>query len=220
MSNLTLNEIDKSVYETVRLALVANGMLPDVRNYTTPESYNQAKVTLGGDLVEVLGVGAAEAKGDKSGVKILIERKGFSAGDLGNINSKEFVKKDSGSFKAISVTSMSTNIDYDIRVLSSSVKMERKCLDVLIHCFGMRRYIPVVDSEEVVLINFKGDVDVSSVGNRERLVKYTVMDIWLNESLGGEGVIKDDVAPLSSLNFEIVVSGISGTKETGEKVSF
>lgn len=218
-----IHEIDRTVYERLRLALVASGYLPNITSYSTETEYTNAKSAIHlskGGVIEVMGVGAAESRDAKQSTKIVIDRKGADIGTIGGFPATQF-EKVGDTFTKRNLPDTTMDLNYDIRVISNSVKFERIATEAILAAFGMRKYIPITveynqDSKDVILMNFKGDVDVSAAGMRERLFKYSAMDIWIK--MYDDDVVRANIPPLTSVSFQVSISGLSGTEDSKETV--
>lgn len=222
---VSIHEIDRTVYESLRLSLVSGGFLPDITKYQTELAYNTAKdsIRTTKGLIEVYGVGSSESRDAKETSKIIIDRMGMDVGVLGGYPASQFEPDTGGKFKKRVLPDMTMDLNYDVRIITNSVKTERLMAEIIFAAFGVRKYVPVAkeynaNSDEAILFNFNGDVDVSASGMKERVYKYSAKDVWLRQHIGDTDIVRSQIAPLTSVLFQVSLSGLGGTPETGEKI--
>ena len=96
---MKIEEIDRGIFEAIRLLLVSEGLLPDITLYPdTPTglaNYLAAKETLkasifDNEIVEIKGVGASYKRGKKVTSTIFVDRTGEDKGDVGGFAVSDF----------------------------------------------------------------------------------------------------------------------------------
>ncbi len=225
IQELDIEAIDRTIYEVIRLALVSGGHLPDITTIQSEADYRTAKETISASnvqLIEVFGVGSAEARDEKIPCRIVIDRKTGSIGKLGGYPAVKFEKTGTGAtakFKKSYLPESSINLEYDIRGISNSAKNDRIISNIIYSSLGVRRYLNVIEDYNVendacFLLNFNGDADTSSTEMKERMFRYVAMDIWIKM---GAQVIRDNIAALTSINFQVSIAGVSEKIEDGFK---
>nr|DAJ85231.1 MAG TPA: hypothetical protein [Caudoviricetes sp.] len=202
---VTLEEIDRTIYELIRKRLVDDGYLPEITNYTTEKDYIVAKKQIEvqkGFVIEVHGVGTPEARDERIVCEITIDRKQIEAGSLGG-ETPQFIKDNvTGKFTKEKIPAICSDVHYEIRVFSNSIHKERIAFQILMEIFTHRNYYPITetynpDRDKWLLFTSRGSTDVSSTDVREHLFYYIAEDVWL----GKLDTIRRDIAPMSSAHF-------------------
>lgn len=118
-----VSQIDRGIFEAIRLRLVALGHLPNKPTLTT-EQYATAKQSIP-NLIEVFGVGGYEAKGELNYNHIIIDRVGEDDGDIRGSKAIDYETQTNGSFNKNVLPLQSNHINYTITVITQTVANER-----------------------------------------------------------------------------------------------
>ena len=116
---VTLEEIDRTIYELIRKRLVADGYLPDIANYRTEKDYIEAKKQIEaqkGFVIELHGVGTPEARDERIICEITIDRKQIEAGMLGGETPQFKKDQNTGKFTKEKIPAICSDVRYEIRV--------------------------------------------------------------------------------------------------------
>lgn len=187
-----LEEIDRTVFELIRLESVRLGFLPDILLFTNdPEGYNKAKLQIQKDkyLIEVFGVGSSESRDEKIHTKIVIDRTGNPFGSIGSFGVTGFEKDDKGKFKKFKYPSMTMDLHYDVRIITNSTAKERVCQMLLLRCLGVNKFIESIETKDTYHIIRDGFFNLSAARLLEYSLKYIIKDIYLEEcEILGEGI--------------------------------
>ena len=211
---LTLEEIDRTIYELIRKRLVDDGYLPDISNYSTEKEYIEAKKQIEvqkGFVIEVHGVGTPEARDERIICEITIDRKQIEAGTLGGETPRFIKDPNTGKFTKEKIPAICSDVRYEIRVFSNSIQKERVAFQTLMELFTHRNYYPITeqynaDRKKWLLFTSRGSVDVSTIDVREHLFYYVAEDVWL----GKYDVVRENIAPMSSAHFWYNVQNSEG----------
>lgn len=196
---MLLENIDRLFFEHLRLKIVSAGYLPDIAAYGSVEAYNAARVTLFNSLqlqkltlVDLFGTGTWENKGEKTDSKITIERRGINSGKTGFFGGFQYmpVFDEADSTKQVGFTKKkmpegTANIEYEIRYVTSTVKMERILIGLIHSVFGMStKELPGVKEDgsfldETATIISNGMVDVKNDEFIEGFMRYTAQEVYL-----------------------------------------
>jgi len=206
------DKYDRSVYERIRLKLVALGYLPDITAYATITLYDAAKETLKLTLpykkvTEVFGIGMWRAKSCIEPNMIIISRKSETKGSLGGFPEVGFVKKLDGNFDKVQYPRHTKNLMYDIRVITSDIYWERVLTTLIEEVLGTEDYLPMVDPTtgaplaEAYMMLQTANLDMSSVEFLERMYKYTLKDVFVTEAK----IIRANIPPLTRIDFGLIV---------------
>ncbi len=125
---LTYEEIDRAIYEQLRLAVVAAGFLPDITLYNTQNAWIAARNALrtslpDGQLIDVFGVGAADDRDEYTLSKFIINRTDETNG---NIAAGGYEWERNGNvFKEQYTPQYSTDITYEVLFNAPNTRYER-----------------------------------------------------------------------------------------------
>ena len=219
---MILEQLDRSMYENMRLAIIAAGYIPDRAAYATPALYKAAKVSLKASLadhqlIEIFGVGTSAARDEKSINTIFIKRVTEGIGDIGAYGVTKFVPKDVNGvtkFDKERYPSSTQDIVYEVRFVANTVKFERIIVGLIYKVFGTKKYIPLylnsgsLDSETVLCLK-QGDSDVSSTDVKEKVYQFVLQDIWVEEF----ETVKENIPRMTDITY-----GLGVTEETPEEI--
>lgn len=199
---LSLETIDRTIFELLRTGCVSYGILPDWRVMvgTTLQdkqaAYESAKTTIRTtkEIVEVFGIGSAESRDAKLINRITMARKSTKMGNVGASGVVGFEKRPDGNFNKFKYPDSTVNIAYEIRTISKKTQYERIMSNIVSSRLGRRTALKSVDSNwhftgEDFLIEFAGAVNVSSTDFIEWIFNYNVLDVWLDDSYLGEKIV-------------------------------
>lgn len=221
MTEVNFTELDRTVYELIRLKLVASDLLPDITLYATAVAYESAKiahVAAGKKLVEVFGVGSSEARDKKASHRIVVDRKATSTGTLGG-GTPYYVpiavaEGEDPRFQKKIRPEMSSNVNYEVRLITNSTEMDRLCSQLIYASLGIRRHTKLLTGgvlgSKMGLIVFGGETNVSSTDFTERLFQYGFPDVWLDVTSYDDR----EVASLTSIKFSL--GALNSAKEAVE----
>lgn len=188
---MIVQTVDRSITEHVRRKSVELGFLPDVTLYSSSVDYTAAKEALKitnnlKSIIEVYGIGASETRDDKSDAKIFLDRSGETVGTVGGWPEEFYTKNIDGTFNKYRMPDMSYDVMYELRTITTNTQIDRTMDSIIRRVLGARKYIKLIDSNGedtniVMLVLFKGSADVSSDGYLERVYKYEVNQVWLEE---------------------------------------
>ncbi len=215
---MTITQIDRGIYETIRESLISFGLLVDIRNYVAgqEEQYKEDKKTLNVSLkttnktiIEIFGVGSSQDRGEKNISRITIDRKHIQDGSFGVGSAKVYEKytnnQNEEKYRKLGFPSQKAkSISYDIRIITNSITMERVMLDflnILFKDFAMikTRLDGNIEGESFELIK----QDTISIPTKqdwvEWLFTFKTSDIFINDMI----VEKEEIAPMNTTTFNI-----------------
>lgn len=221
----TYREIDRTIFELIRLKVVAMGYLPDVVAYTgNSAGFAAAKTALRNSLpdkqlIEVFGVGNAEARDEKTVSKIVINRKAAPRGTIGGFPEVAFEPVYTGptltSYKKYILPEQTRNIRYEIRYICNLAKFGRIMAEIIDEAIGTKRYLRPVkddgtfDTTKSFFIQLDNEVDVSDPSLMEYVFTYTVQDVFLQKETGvnpvniGGTLVASNIKPLTTISTEV-----------------
>lgn len=218
-----VEQVDRTLFEYLRLGVVAAGFLPDVTAYGTAALYTAAKDTLRASLadkqlIEIFGVGASESRDEQSSSKIFINRTGFVKGGTGGFPATQYETIVTGSgpsavtsFNKYMLPAASKNVRYEVRYITNSVKFDRIIMQLIEDIFGDRGYLKTVEvsgstvtfTGQDILVDQENFVDVSSTDLIERVFYYIVPDVWIQNAR----VVTANIVPMSTVDVEMYYEG-------------
>lgn len=123
-----LAEIDRGIFEAIRLVLVNAGYLPNRATVGSVGAFNTAKqaiIASGKEVIEVFGVGNYKDRQDIKNNKIVIDRTGGRLGSIGGMGNTYFEQTATDVFDEYAYPSQTRDIDYQITYICSSTKYDR-----------------------------------------------------------------------------------------------
>lgn len=207
---MIIQTVDRSITEHLRRRAVELGFLPDVTLYSSSVDYTAAKEALKitnnlKSIIEVYGIGASETRDDKSDAKIFLDRAGEQTGTVGGWPEEFYTKNLDGTFNKYRMPDMSYDVMYEIRTITTNTQIDRTMDSIIRRVLGARKYFKLidangVDTNVVMLALFKGSADVSGDGYLERVYKYEVNQVWLEEP----ELLAENIPALISYNADII----------------
>jgi hypothetical protein len=188
---MIIQTVDRSITEHLRRKTVELGFLPDVTLYSSSVDYAAAKEALKitnnlKSIIEVYGIGASETRDDKSDAKIFLDRAGEQMGTVGGWPEEFYTKNIDGTWNKYKMPDMTYDVMYELRTITTNTQIDRTMDSIIRRVLGARKYIKLIDvngidTNIVILVLFKGSADVSGDGYLERVYKYEVNQVWLEE---------------------------------------
>lgn len=218
INTITLEELDRSIFELIRLEIVAMGYLPDVVQYPNAKDYEAAKQQIiqnKGFIIEVDGVGSGEARGERVMCSISVDRKDITMGSIGG-NTVQY-RKVNDKFTKERVPQATSNIMYDIRIYTNSLAKERLISEMIYDIIGHRNYYRIAEEyntfgDKKFFGISKGDISMAKGKQLERLFKFEVEDVWI----GRNKVLTNNIVPLTSVVYRFALKDMSGDVEIVE----
>lgn len=206
----SLAEIDRTIFEYLRLGLVQAGYLPDMTQYTNQTDWDSARAALSQSLpdgmIEIFGVGTADDRDEWNGNKIVVNRTNEDNGILGG-GGIEYTRNTDGTFTSQFIPQQSTNITYEVQFNAMSAAYERVISEMVTRALGIKRYINSVDNTGV-LSNNKffylkriQKIDSSSLHFLQKTVIFNVEDIFLTAETN---ILDTDIVPMNSITFRLL----------------
>lgn len=211
ISIFSLTNIDRTIYENIRLVLVSLGHLPDITQFNNTTQYQAAKQVIKGSakaLINIHGTGVAESRDKKQSHTIIINRKVITPTNIGGGTEHfEANKNNAGetsSFTKKKYPQKSTNISYEVRIITNSMKIERLLTGIIFSSLGYHKSLKVMDGNSLGLKTvqciFGGTVNVTSTDFTERIFNYNLVDVWLDDT---EEVLNTEVPILTDIELNI-----------------
>lgn len=223
----TYEEIDRTLFERLRLKIVEYGYYPDITLYLgNPTGLKAAKDALRNSLpdkqlIELFGVGNAEARGKKTLNKITIDRKSTPKGTLGGFPEIEHEKVagpgDTYTYTKRQLPDHTRDVLYEVRLHPSTAKFSRIMSDIVGEVFGIKRYMSPVksngafDNTKSFFIEYESENDVSDEDMLETVIRYKVRDIFVAK----EGkVLSVGIVPMTQVIADMMAVAVDNVEDT------
>jgi len=216
---MTITDIDRTIFELLRLELVAGGNLPDITTLSAKEDYQAAKDAIESDetkeLIDCMGVGPMDGKIGIRMNRINISREGKTVGATGGFPSIEFdlvsgvEGEGSAVYNKLFLPDSSRDIDYEIRIYCNKISSERIISSIIDRILGARRHLFIFDEtvfstdpNDAFLIELTNEVDIDSTELIEKVYKYRVVDVFITEHRQVPGT--GDIPAVADIQTDII----------------
>lgn len=206
---MTLADIDRTIFEALRKAVVAEGFLPDITLYADGRSYQTAVEDLAQNLkfkqpIYVLGVGAENSRDDKRPNRFVIDRMPLEPGTLGSFGVVNFAENEDGtSFTKKESDSTTYDIKYEIRCISNSTYYDRIMQTILLTTFNKISYQFLVQgsivTDEVILVRHLGAADMKAGDLLESIYTYQAEDIFITDGR----TLDDNIKKINRIDVDV-----------------
>lgn len=208
--NLTQVDVQRSIFEALRLVCVAEGYTPDIvvtgNNQSTWDTQLKAIVTAKGFAIELFNVSSNQAKGLKKVPRITIHSKRIIPGDVGLDVYQGVVREDPDNpgqyIKYTPPFDLFTAV-FDIHLVSGTGQQEAILNAILFKALGTRKFIPLItEPGQVFFIQQQDYYETFDLpeGSDEKITSFIVPDLML----GNEEEIS--VALIKEVDVEISVN--------------
>lgn len=206
---MTIESLDRTIYELLRLEFVRLGYLPDIAAMTDIAEYNAAKDTIRSEkdyVVEVMGVGNGQSRDAKALCMVTVDRPYLTQGAIGGVLTYVTYKNPDGSFTRVARPASSSDVGYNVRVSGATAKMDRIMIAAVLRCLGYNLATKAYNSDtnkfdslDWVYLEGNGYVDMSDGRYLDRLFTYGVKDVWVDE-----GNMEATIVPaMTSIEFQL-----------------
>lgn len=177
--------IERSMYERLRLRLVAMGLTPDILEMDSMAEYVAALEAIKaskGYSVELFGASSYESRGEKKHSRMVLDWVMFSVGDIGTSPGVNYAKEEDGSFSSFNSDVASYEGVMAIIVLAKSQVEARMLHQALRESLPSLAFIPYHEGNGTFLVIQDGAVKTSSGSDmlQEWVYTYTIPDIFFN----------------------------------------
>lgn len=226
-ANNIQQRVERTLFERLRSLVVDQGYLPDITNNVRyPEDLNGRKTpTAQGNwdtdidtiistkkwALEIFGTSTAGAKGLKRVPRLVIISKRVLDGDIGLPPGFDYAKNeedlDNVFFEKRLYPDTSTNMHFDIHLITGNQEQNRFLNVLLGTVLGQRKYITFFDNvDERFFLKYHNYYEVSDSNDsiEESVYQYEVKDLYLFE----DGV-SIPIVPIKEINIIILFEQIS-----------
>lgn len=194
-----LAEIDRAFYEHLRIAIVAQGLLPDITAYADAESYATALQAIN-NPIEIFGVGNQVARGRVKDNKIVIDRILLQKGNIGALSVETHTAYEEGGVekrRRERFPSSTYNITYQIGYTTNNIESDRILHQIILDKLGGHGFLNGIKQDGTMTeskfhydnIDYR---DMSSGDYTERIFRYAVKDVFISEN----AVLEEGLSPL------------------------
>lgn len=204
----TLEQIDRGIFEALRLRLVQLGYMPDIVIANTKELYNNALQgirTTGKQPVALYGVGSWNAKLEKEFSTIAIERITRGESALG-IQSSEYYEEDgTGKFNK-KKTPVAEILTYTITIICEDAKNERVLQEIMTKTFGVKSFVKGRNTDRTETQNSfalyrRQVVNQSGEDFIEHIFNYQTNEVYL----GQDEILETNIPRIETIFLETVL---------------
>lgn len=188
--------VERSIFEAIRLVLVANGYLPNIRDTVRypvdgngkPTALAQAHwdadmatiVTTKGFAIDLFGASSTSSKLAKKVPRIVIESRRSMPGDTGAPPPGVYIPE-GANINKIMLPLSSTHFQMDIHLISDSIDQDRVMNAVLSKALGVRKYIHYWDdvTEKLLVLQYNYfDLPDPQDNITEKVYSYEIPDLY------------------------------------------
>ena len=214
---MTEQQLDRTIYEKLRLAAVSLGHLPDITSIGNAAFPNALKNLA--DPVMIWGVSTAETRGQKTDAQITVNRSGQEQGSTSFFGIHAHNKVGTSHYNKVTLPPLSHIVSYDIRSFSNDIRMDRICRSIIRKAFPSITALQAIDESareftgESFHLFFNGLVDLSTDDFFESSFRYYTSEVFLEEPTDeGQSSI------LTEVNYELrqVDETILSTKKVND----
>ena len=204
----TIEVVEKSIFESIRLVLVEHGYLPDITAFSDNTSgkalYQQAIdaiVVSKGFAIELFGNSSSQKKYEKKIPRIVIFPKRIIPGDIGGGPEPVFTFNGSTYTKAKQAPRTST-YEFEIGLTSNSAQQDRLLHSILAVSVPNRGYIkfyndPLYDFY-VEQYSFRESPSTQE-GINDKFYMFKALDLYIDEGQ----IISTTIVPINTISVEI-----------------
>jgi len=189
LTNIELR-VERSIFEVIRLALVAEGYLPNKKSYAKNETgaaqYKAAMAAIRasskGFCIQIFGMSSPQAKGEMQVPRIVVQTQRALPGDVGTpITSKEV---NGDRYETFKHPYTSVNMQVDIKVIWNTASEVRIASAIIASVLSTRNYIDFYDTpgnaNKIYLeqINAGYDIRDAEQGVTETIIQYQIKDLY------------------------------------------
>lgn len=205
---MTFEELDRTVFELIRLQVVAAGYLVDMTAYGTEAAYVAANDVLKDSLpdkqlIHVFGVGKPSGREEIVESRIVIDRVNSELGTIGAFPEQYFEDNGDDTFDKVDMASNTEDVMYDIRIITNKIKFERVCRQIVRDALGIKKYITSITTSENMFIQMIDDVPLTATENIEISLRFVISDLFLEQEI----VVNQSIPKLETVHGKFAIRG-------------
>ena len=209
-------QAERSIFEAIRLEVIANGFLPDITASIDANTWELARAALKATLikpeglVDVFGVGSPEGRNEKLMHRIVIDREGSVPGTIGGAPSVGFdvtggTEGQAGAtYKKVMLPTLSEDVTYEISIITNHITMDRIMRAIVKNVLKNRYYLQTVDDNgdldgNAIFIEFLSEMSKTVGEDMHRSLRYVVYDLYDENDVD----IRTGIKSMDTIGFEI-----------------
>lgn len=204
----TLEQIDRAVFEAIRLELVAQGYTPNITLHTTEIAYNtalQAIKTSGKQPINIYGVGEWRAKKELKYNTIIVERVNRTLSGLGYHGEVYYTLNGSNKYDKKQTPYETAQLAYDVTVVCDNVSSERVLQKILYAALDVAKTLQGVNTNgtnttNTFLLFRQSVVNQSGADFIEYIFRYNTSELFLET----DKIIEADLPRILQTQFETI----------------
>lgn len=206
MAELKYIDIDRTIYENLRIKTVNAGYLPDIDSFERTQQGKQQWLNAlqnveneKGFIIDIFGVGASIDRGELATCRMIVMR---LEGKNGTLQNTEYQNTEGG-YRKVAVK-YSRNLSYEIRTICRTAEQEQLLNDIVESAFsGVFKYLPVNSGRGLPsTLGFKifrmNDYNVTVYDHIERRFTYSVKDVFIDSNSENDAIT---IVPITSIDF-------------------
>ena len=207
---MSLAYVDRALTEALRKKVVEFQRFPDVTQHSTPEQMETAKATLVANtpdkqLIEVFGVGNSDSRSEKLYNRIIVDRVGLKESPKSFIGQHRYERNANDTFTKYEISPNLFDIDYEVRIISNSVKLDREIHTIVFSALPVKKYVKFVDDngqdkDQGFWLDFTGNVDLVKEKFIERIFRYTARNVFITE----DTVVSNNIPQLVEVTANVI----------------
>jgi hypothetical protein len=185
MTFLTIDDIDKSIYEHLRKEVVLMGYLPDILD-ADYEAQREVIRTSKGQLIDVFAPAPWQSRDMKELSRFVIDRVDTIKGKLfgGGTIEERIIENGVERIKVFNLPDNSRTLVYEVRFATDNADYELLAHDIIAKVFGMIKRLSCLSEREGTegldfRIVWKGEYNASKYDFYERVFTFHVEDLFL-----------------------------------------
>jgi hypothetical protein len=223
MALLNIEErVEKSIFEIIRLRLVAEGYLPNIKAYTKDAAgsalYRAAMAAIRASskkfCIEIFGMASPQARGETQVPRIIVQTQRALPGDLGTPITSKVVS--GNKYETFRHPYSSVDMQVDIKIVWNTANQLRICNAIIAETLSQRGYIDFHDTpnneNKIYLEQLNAGYDIKDIdqGVTETIIAFQIKDLYTTADIKIEDngplineitvEIKDPVNNIENLN--------------------
>jgi hypothetical protein len=208
MAELKYIDIDRTIYENLRIKTVNAGYLPNIDSFERTQQGKQQWLNAlqnveneKGFIIDIFGVGASIDRGELTTCRMVVMR---LEGKNGMLQNSEYENTEGG-YRKVKVK-YSRHLSYEIRTICRTAEQEQLLNDIVESAFsGVSKYLHVNSGRGLPsTLGFKifrmNDYNVTVYDHIERRFTYSVKDVFIDSNSENDAIA---IVPITSIDFTV-----------------
>ena len=191
MTFLSIDDIDKTIYEYIRREVVSQGFLPDILLPNYSDNRQVLKDSLAnGQLIDVFAPAPWQSRDMKELSRFVIDRTDSIKGKIGGgaLIEERYTEGGVEKIRIYRTPSVSRTLVYEVRFCTDNVEYELKAHEVIAKVFGFSKNVLCLSERPGTValdmrIVWKGEYNATKYDFYERVFTYHVEDLFLDVTM-------------------------------------